>query len=162
MLGLRGEIVLVSDAESGVTGGRIEQSDSGAWITWYLTLLQNPAQLLGSVPAMRDFYESQLAILVFFSIFFYGLDRKFSRKSNPKERSDNLGHAHVGHSDNVSTLARKYLTAYAIVMGEINFVNDPSLSDSRPKARTGSRARTCTPCTTKSMHFQNEWLPYFL
>ncbi|KAF9652567.1 DUF791-domain-containing protein [Thelephora ganbajun] len=66
---------------------------------------------------MWDFYESQLAILAFFSIFFYGLDRKFSRKANSKERPDNLEDGHVGHSDNVSTLARKYLTVYAIVMG---------------------------------------------
>ena len=74
---------------------------------------------------MWDFYESQLAILVFFSIFFYGLDRNFSRKVNPKERSDNLEHGNVPLSDNVSTLARKYLTVYAIVMGEINFIGDP-------------------------------------
>jgi len=145
-----------------MTDVQIEQSDSSARITWYLSFLPNPALLLDLVPAMRDFYESQLAVLVFFSIFFYGLDKKFSRKSNPKERSDNLGNAHVGHADSVSTLARKYLTAYAVVMGEINLVNGPSLSDSRPQARTGSRDRTCTPCTTKNMHFQNEWLPCFL
>lgn len=74
---------------------------------------------------MWDFYESQLAILVCFSAFFYGLDRKFSRKVNPKERSDNLDHGNITLSDNVSTLARKYLTVYAIVMGEINFVDNP-------------------------------------
>lgn len=111
---------------------------------------------------MWDFYESQLATLALFSIFFYGLDRKFSRKSNPKERSDNLENGHVGHSDTVSTLAQKYLTVYAIVMGEIASIGDPSLSDSRPQVRIGSRAHTCTPCTTKSMHFRNEWLPCFL
>ena len=105
---------------------------------------------------MWDFYESQLAILTFFSIFFYGLDRKLSRKSNLKERSDNLENGHVGHSDTVSTLARKYLTVYAIVMGEITFIGDLSLSDSRLQVRTGSRAHTYTPCTTKSTHFQNE------
>jgi hypothetical protein len=74
---------------------------------------------------MWDFYESQLAILVCFSIFFYGLERKFSRGVNPKERSDNLDHGKVALSDNVSTLARKYLTVYAIVMGKINFIGDP-------------------------------------
>lgn len=68
---------------------------------------------------MWDFYESQLAILVFFSVLFYGLDRKFSRKPSSKERSDNLEHGNVAHSENVSALARKYLTVYAIVMGEI-------------------------------------------
>jgi len=107
---------------------------------------------------MWDFYESQLAILVFFSIFFYALDKKFSRKSNPKDRIDNLEYGHDGPSDNVSTLARKYLIVYAIVMGEINFINNLNPPDFRPQARTGSRAHTCTPCTTKSMHFQNEWL----
>lgn len=71
---------------------------------------------------MWNFYESQLAVLAFFSVFFYGLDRRFSRKSNPNERLDNLENAHVGHSDTVSTLARKYLTVYAIVMGEITFI----------------------------------------
>ena len=76
--------------------------------------------------SMWDFYESQLAILVFFSVFFYGLDKKLSRKVNPKERSDNLEHGNVGLSDNVSTLARKYLTVYAIVMGEINFIGTPN------------------------------------
>ena len=111
---------------------------------------------------MWDFYESQLAILVFFSIFFYALDKKFSRKSNPKDRSDNLENGHHGHSDNVSTLARKYLIVYAIVMGETDAVNNISLSDCYPQVRTGSRAHTCTPCTPKSMHFQNEWLPCFL
>ena len=74
---------------------------------------------------MWDFYESQLAILVFFSVLFYGLDRKFSRKVNPKERSDNLEHGNVALQDNVSTLARKYLTVYAIVMSETNFVDNP-------------------------------------
>lgn len=68
---------------------------------------------------MWDFYESQLAILAFFSLFFYGLDRKFSRKANQKERLDNLENGHAGHSDNVSALARKYLTVYAVVMGEV-------------------------------------------
>ena len=111
---------------------------------------------------MWDFYESQLAVLAFFSILFYGLDSKFSRKSNPKERSDNLENGHVGHSDNVSTLARKYLTVYGIVMGEISFINYSSLPDSRPQARTGSRAHTYTPCTTKNMRFQSGWLPCFL
>ena len=112
--------------------------------------------------AMWDFYESQLAILAFFSIFFYGLDKRFSRKSNPKERSDNLENGRLGHSDNVSVLARKYLTVYAIVMGETKTVNNLSLSDRYPQPRTGSKAHTCTPCTAKSMHFQNEWLPCFL
>lgn len=84
---------------------------------------------------MRDFSESQLPI---------------------------LESGHGGHSDNVSTLARKYLTVYAIVMGEIDFIRNPSLSDFRPKVQTGSRVRTCIPCTTKSMHFQSERLPYFL
>jgi hypothetical protein len=106
---------------------------------------------------MWDFYESQLAILAFFSVFFYGLDRKLSRKSNPKERPDGHENAHPAHSDDVSTLARKYLTVYAIVMGEINFINDPNSSDCHPQARTGSRAHMCTPCTTKSMHFQSGW-----
>ena len=91
-----------------------------------------PARILDSAFAMWDFYESQLAILVFFSIFFYGLDKKFSRKSNPKERSDNLENGHHGHSDNVSILARKYLTVYAIVMGETEPVNNISLSDHYP------------------------------
>ena len=106
---------------------------------------------------MWDFYESQLAILAFFSVFFYGLDRKLSRKSNPKERPDGVENAHPARSDDVSTLARKYLTVYAIVMGEINFINDLNSSDRRLQARTGFRAHTCTPCTTKSMHFQNGW-----
>ncbi|KAF9788364.1 hypothetical protein BJ322DRAFT_1048492 [Thelephora terrestris] len=66
---------------------------------------------------MWDFYESQLAVLVFFSAFFYGLDRKVSRKAAPKERSDNLENGNVAHPENVSSLARKYLTVYAIVMG---------------------------------------------
>ena len=74
---------------------------------------------------MWDFYQSQLAILVFFSIFFYGLERKVSRKVYPKERSDNLEHGNVALSDNVSTLARKYLTVYAIVMGKITIIDDP-------------------------------------
>ena len=78
---------------------------------------------------MWDFYESQLVILAFFSIFFYALDKKFSRKSNSKDRSDNLENGHLGHSDNVSTLARKYLTVYAIVMGEISFINNLDFSD---------------------------------
>ena len=81
---------------------------------------------------MWDFYESQLAILAFFSIFFYGLDRKFSRKVNPKERSDNLQHGNVALSDNVSTLARKYLTVYAIVMGEVAFVENPHTFNYNP------------------------------
>lgn len=81
---------------------------------------------------MWDFYESQLAILVFFSAFFYGLDKKFSRKDAPKERSDTLEHGNVALSDNVSTLARKYLIVYAIVMGEINFVDNPHSSIYHP------------------------------
>ena len=78
---------------------------------------------------MWDFYESQLAILVFFSVFFYALDRKSSRKTNPKERSDNLEHGNVGRPDSVSALARKYLVVYAVVMGEGDLIDNIHLSD---------------------------------
>ena len=78
---------------------------------------------------MRDFYESQLAILVFFSVLFYGLDRKLSRKANSKERSDHLEHGNAAHSDSVSTLARKYLIVYAIVMGMIISIGNLHFSD---------------------------------
>lgn len=111
---------------------------------------------------MWDFYEFQLAILAFFSAFFYGLDKRLSRNSNPKERSDSLENGHVSHSDNVSTLARKYLTVYAIVMGKANFIDNPSSSNPHSQARTGSRAHMCTPCTTKNMDFQSGWLLCFL
>lgn len=126
----------------------------------------NPARTLNSASPYRflmwDFYESQLAVLAFFSAFFYGLDKKFSRKSNPKDRSDSLENGHLGHSDNVSTLARKYLTVYAIVMGKLNLINRPNPSNPHPQARTGSRAHMCTPCTTKNTDFQSGWLLYFL
>lgn len=103
--------------------------NSNTWCHVRASSLPNP-WFLGSAfaycPQMWDFYESQLAILAFFSIFFYALDKKFSRKSNPKERSDSLEDGRPGHSDNVSMsiLARKYLAVYAIVMGGINFINN--------------------------------------
>jgi hypothetical protein len=81
---------------------------------------------------MWDFYESQLAVLVFFSAFFYGLDRKVSRKAAPKERSDNLEHGNVAHPENVSSLAQKYLTVYAIVMGGVASVDNLHSSDCCP------------------------------
>lgn len=111
---------------------------------------------------MWDFYESQLAVLAFFSAFFYGLDKRFSRKSNPKERADGLENGLVGHSDSVSTLARKYLTVYAIVMGNFILIGYPNSPNPHPQVRTGSRAHMCTPCTTKNTDFQSRWLLCFL
>lgn len=111
---------------------------------------------------MWDFYESQLAFLVFFSIFFYGLDKKLSWKANAKERSTEIEHGSVGPSDNVSTLARKYLIVYAVVMGEINLIRIPHFSDHRAQVPTGFRAHTFTHCTTKSTNSQSEWLHYSL
>lgn len=133
MLIRRGESALLgSDARPGPVDGQIN-SVLGDSSTWHYVVvpsvsLPNLTWLLDLVPAsclpMWDFYESQLAILIFFSIFFYALDKKFSRKPDPKERSDNPENDRLGHSDNASTLARKYLTVYAIVMGEITNLID--------------------------------------
>ena len=131
MLTRRGESVLLgSDARPGPVDGQID-SILGDSSTWHYVVVPSASLpnltwlswLLDLVPVSRlpmwEFYESQLAILVFFSIFFYALDKKFSRKPDPKERSDHPENDRLGHSDNASTLARKYLTVYAIVMGKI-------------------------------------------
>ena len=103
--------------------------DDNAWYHVIVPSLPDPTWFLDSAFAYYrlptwDFYESQLAILVFFSIFFYALDKKFLRKSNPRESSDHLEDGRPGHLDNVSILARKYLTVYAIVMGGTSFINN--------------------------------------
>ena len=113
---------------------------------------------------MANFYETQLALLTGFCIFYLLLERYASKqkRSLPKNQDPDYvekGHSHkrsssVSGASGLAQLTRKYLVVYGIVMSEWLFASYWPLTDSsRVRCRLATRSLCLLPLQ------RTVWLP---